>query len=71
MFFNLKKNRKFLALKRYIIKAFFYRFSRKFVKAQKMGKSLKPFKLIQKRVVFRYARKFLFLFLKNKILKVY
>lgn len=71
MFFNLKKNRKFLALRRVLIRKFFFRFNSRYLNAKKNGRSLKLFRMIRKKVILKYARKLLFLFLKNKILKVY
>ena len=70
-FQDLKKSRRYFRLKRALIKAFFFRFKRRYRQFKDLGKSLRPFRLIKKRLIFKYTRMILFLFLKNKVLRVY
>jgi len=69
LFFNLKKNARFLLIKRLFNKKFY----KKYRKALRQNKQLKQglFMLLKKRVILRYSRKLFFLFIKNKILKIY
>jgi ribosomal protein S3 len=69
LFFNLKRNARFLLIKRLFNKKFY----KKYRKALRQNKQLKPglFMLLKKRVILKYSRKLFFLFIKNKILKIY
>jgi ribosomal protein S3 len=69
LFFNLKKNARFLLIKRLFNKKFY----KKFRKALRRNKKFKAklFTFLKKKVILKYSRKLFFLFIKNKILKLY
>ena len=69
LFFNLKKNARFVLIKRLFNK----RFYKKYRKSLRQNKQLKTkvFVLLKKKVILKYSRKLFFLFIKNKILKTY
>src|SRR3989344_2825997 len=72
LFFNLKKNARFVLIRRLFNK----RFYKKYRKTLRQGKQFKKFKtklfmFLKKKIILKYSRKLFFLFIKNKILKVY
>nr|ALG41030.1 ribosomal protein S3 [Acanthamoeba polyphaga] len=72
LFFNLKKNTRFVLIRRLFNK----RFYKKYRKTLRLGKEFKKFKarlfiVLKKKVILKYSRKLFFLFIKNKILKIY
>lgn len=68
LFSNLKKNSKFLKVKKHLG----YRFLNKYKNGLNNRKSsFKLFRKLKKKLILKYSRKFFFLFLKNKILKNY
>jgi len=69
MFFNLKKNRKFFQLRRRLNRKFLYKYKKLEKKISEKKMWMMPF--LRRKTVLKYCRKFLFLFLKNKILKTY
>ena len=68
LFFNLKKNYKYLTMRKHLNRKFFKKYSR-FVRSSKSSKKI--LYSAKRRIVLKYSRKLFFLFLKNKILKVY
>lgn len=72
LFFNLKKNARFVLIRRLFNK----RFYKKYRKTLRRGKQFKKLKnrlfiFLKKKIILKYSRKLFFLFIKNKILKVY
>jgi hypothetical protein len=69
LFFNLKKNARFLLIKRLFNKKFYKKY-RKALRRDKQPK-VRLFMFLKKKVILKYSRKLFFLFIKNKILKFY
>lgn len=69
LFFNLKKNARFLLIKRLFSKKFY----KKYRRAIRINKQLQSrlFIILKKKIILKYSRKLFFLFIKNKILKIY
>jgi ribosomal protein S3 len=70
LFFNLKKNRRFIMMRKLLARKF-YRKYRKIVRRHKRFRRLKFISFLKKRLVLRYGKKLFFLFIKNKILRFY
>jgi len=70
LFFNLKKNRKFVVMRKLLVRKF-YRKYRKIVRKKKRLKSIKFIRFLRKKLVLKYGRKLFFLFIKNKFLRFY
>ena len=69
LFFNLKKNFRFLIIKK-IWGRLLYRKYRWGIRLLKKNR-YKILRLLKKKIILKYGRKFLFLFIKNKILRTY
>ncbi len=72
LFFNLKKNTRFILIRRLFNK----RFYKKYRKSLRINKQFKKFRarifmVLKKKIILKYSRKLFFLFIKNKILKIY
>jgi hypothetical protein len=72
LFFNLKKNARFILIRRLFNK----RFYKKYRKSLRLDKQFKKFRarlfiVLKKKIILKYSRKLFFLFIKNKILKIY
>ncbi len=72
LFFNLKKNARFVLIRRLFNKRFYKKY-RRVLRQGKQFKKLKTrlFIFLKKKIILKYSRKLFFLFIKNKILKVY
>lgn len=72
LFFNLKKNARFILIRRLFNKRFYKKY-RKSLRLDKQFKKLKSrlFVVLKKKIILKYSRKLFFLFIKNKILKIY
>jgi len=70
LFFNLKKDKMYLFVKSYYHQRFFRKY-RGYMRSKKYGSNIRLLYILQKRLVFKYSRKLFFLFLKNKILRVF
>lgn len=69
LFFNLKKNARFVMIKRLFNKRFYKKYRRSLRRNKQLN--TKVFTLLKKKIILRYSRKLFFLFIKNKILKIY
>lgn len=67
-FFNLKKNKNFLSLRKAVYKRICKRYRLAF---RNLNLSFRKFKIFKKKIVRSYSRKFMFIFLKNKVLKMF
>lgn len=73
LFFNLKKNNRFMILRKLFSRKFYKKY-RRALAARRWGKKPSPGRVLialKKQVFLKYSRKFFFLFIKNKILKAY
>jgi hypothetical protein len=70
LFFNLKKNRRFVMIRKILARRF-YRKYRRLARRLKYSKKLKLLTFLKKKLVLKYGKKLFFLFIKNKILKLY
>lgn len=69
LFFNLKKNARFVLIKRLFNKRFYKKYRRSLRRNKQLNTKL--FTLLKRKVILKYSRKLFFLFIKNKILKIY
>jgi hypothetical protein len=69
LFFNLKKNVRFMLIKKSLSRKFYKKY-RRAVRLYKQPK-VKLFRLLKRKILLKYSRKLFFLFIKNKILKIY
>lgn len=72
LFFNLKKNARFVLIRRLFNKRFYKKY-RKTLRQSKQFKNFKTrlFMFLKRKIILKYSRKLFFLFIKNKILKIY
>ncbi len=70
LFFNLKKEKKYIFVKRYYHQRFFRKY-RGFMRSEPYRSSTGLLYRLRRGVVLKYSRKLFFLFLKNKILRVF
>ncbi len=70
LFFSLKKDKKYLFVKKYFHQRFFKKY-RSLMRSEQYGSNIRLLHVLKKRIVLKYSRKLFFLFLKNKILKVF
>lgn len=69
LFFNLKKNERFMKLRKLLGRKFYKKY--RLALTNRKGPKFKLFRYLKKRVILKYSKKLFFLFLKNKILKLY
>jgi ribosomal protein S3 len=69
LFFNLKKNVRFMLIKKLFSQKFYKKYRRVF-RLYKRPK-FKLFRLLKRKIILKYSRKLFFLFIKNRILKTY
>lgn len=69
LFFNLKKNARFVLIRRLFNKRFYKKYRRSLRQTKKFQTRL--FAVLKKKVILKYSRKLFFLFIKNRILKTY
>lgn len=70
LFFNLKKNVRFIIIRKLLSRKFYKKY-RGILRRYKQKPRARLFRLLKKRVILKYSRKLFFLFIKNKILKAY
>jgi hypothetical protein len=71
LFFNLKKNRRFVMMRKLLARKFYRKYRKIVRKKYKLSKRLKLISFLKKKLILRYGKKLFFLFIKNKILRVY
>ncbi len=71
LFYNLKKNRRFVMMRKLLARKFYRKYRKIVRKKYKVLKRLKLITFLKKKLVLKYGKKLFFLFLKNKILKLY
>jgi hypothetical protein len=71
LFFNLKKNRRFVMMRKLLARKFYRKYRKIVRKKYKLSKRLKVISFLKKKLVLRYGKKLFFLFIKNKILRFY
>ena len=71
LFYNLKKNRRFVMMRKLLARKFYRKYRKIVRKKYKVLKRLKLITFLKKKLVLKYGKKLFFLFIKNKILKFY
>ena len=69
LFFNLKKNARFLLIKRLFSKKFYKKYRKELRRNKRLQHKL--FIFLKRKIILKYSRKLFFLFIKNRILKIY
>lgn len=71
LFYNLKKNRRFIMMRKLLARKFYRKYRKIVRKKYKLLKRLKLVSFLKKKLVLKYGKKLFFLFIKNKILRFY